>query len=171
MTYAIYPSLKDRVVLITGGAGGIGAEHVMQFAAQGARVGFIDYNPEAAAAVVEKVRAAGHAAPDLLQVDLRDIAALEAAISGFIAKAGPVTVLVNNAAHDERQHADGGHLRLFRRTHRLQPQAHAVLRQGRGAGDEGGGWRQHRQFRLVLLAGGARRGCRSMSPPRPGSRG
>jgi NAD(P)-dependent dehydrogenase (short-subunit alcohol dehydrogenase family) len=102
MTYAIYPSLKDRVVLITGGAGGIGAEHVMQFAAQGARVGFIDYNPEAAAAVVDKVRAAGHAAPDFLQVDLRDIAALEAAIAGFIAKAGPVTVLVNNAAHDER---------------------------------------------------------------------
>ena len=41
MTYAIYPSLKGRNVLITGGAGGLGAEHVMQFAAQGARVAFI----------------------------------------------------------------------------------------------------------------------------------
>lgn len=100
--FAIYPSLKDRVVLITGGAGGIGAEHVAQFAAQGARVGFIDYNPDTGNAVVEKVRAMGHAAPDFLQVDLRDIAALEAAIAGFIERAGPVEVLLNNAAHDER---------------------------------------------------------------------
>lgn len=101
-SFAIYPSLKGRVVLVTGGAGGIGAEHVMQFSAQGARVGFIDYNPEAAGAVVDRVVAAGHAAPDFIQVDLRDIDALEGAIAGFIAKAGPVEVLLNNAAHDQR---------------------------------------------------------------------
>jgi NAD(P)-dependent dehydrogenase (short-subunit alcohol dehydrogenase family) len=40
--FAIYPSLRDRVVFVTGGASGIGAEHVTQFAAQGAKVAFVD---------------------------------------------------------------------------------------------------------------------------------
>ena len=41
--FAIYPSLRDRVVFITGGASGIGAEHVTQFAAQGAQGGVRRY--------------------------------------------------------------------------------------------------------------------------------
>ena len=39
---SVYPSLRDRVVFITGGASGIGAEHVLQFVAQGAKVAFVD---------------------------------------------------------------------------------------------------------------------------------
>ena len=40
--YATYPSLRDRVVLITGGAAGIGAAMVEAFHAQGAKVAFLD---------------------------------------------------------------------------------------------------------------------------------
>ena len=42
--FATYPSLRDRVVLVTGGASGIGAELVVQFAAQGSRVAFLDFD-------------------------------------------------------------------------------------------------------------------------------
>ncbi len=95
---AIYPSLRDRAVLITGGATGIGASLVTHFAAQGARVAFLDIADDAAEALVAAVAASGHPAPRYLHCDLRDIDALR----GAIAAIGPVTVLVNNAAHDQR---------------------------------------------------------------------
>ena len=41
-SFATYPSLKDKVVLITGGATGIGASLVAHFARQGCRVAFLD---------------------------------------------------------------------------------------------------------------------------------
>ena len=49
MNIAQYPSLKDLVVFITGGASGIGAAEVSHFAAQGARVAFVDIDDAAAA--------------------------------------------------------------------------------------------------------------------------
>ena len=49
MTDAIYPSLRDRVVLVTGGASGIGAAEVSHFARQGAKVAFLDLDDAAAA--------------------------------------------------------------------------------------------------------------------------
>ena len=61
--FAIYPSLRDRVVFITGGASGIGAEHVAQFAAQGAKVAFVDIADDAARELVGRLETAGHAAP------------------------------------------------------------------------------------------------------------
>ena len=57
--FAIYPSLRDRVVFITGGASGIGAEHVAQFAAQGARVAFVDIADDAAQASRQQGRGGG----------------------------------------------------------------------------------------------------------------
>ena len=100
--FAIYPSLRDRVVFITGGASGIGAEHVAQFAAQGARVAFVDIADDAAQALVSKVEAAGHPTPFYRHCDLKDIAALQAAIADVRRTLGPITVLVNNAANDQR---------------------------------------------------------------------
>jgi D-xylose 1-dehydrogenase len=100
--FAIYPSLRDRVVFITGGASGIGAEHVAQFAAQGARVAFVDIADDAAQALVSKVEAAGHPTPLYRHCDLKDIAALQAAIANVRRALGPITVLVNNAANDQR---------------------------------------------------------------------
>jgi D-xylose 1-dehydrogenase len=100
--FAIYPSLRDRVVFVTGGASGIGAEHVAQFAAQGARVAFVDIADDAAQALVSKVEAAGHPTPLYRHCDLKDIAALQAAIADVRRTLGPITVLVNNAANDQR---------------------------------------------------------------------
>ena len=102
LTDAIYPSLRDRVVLVTGGASGIGAAHVAHFAAQGAHVAFVDIQEAPALALVERVAAAGHAKPRFIQADLRDIPALQAAVATVGSELGPITVLVNNGAHDER---------------------------------------------------------------------
>ncbi|MBL0405555.1 SDR family oxidoreductase [Microvirga aerilata] len=100
--FAIYPSLRDKVVLITGGGSGIGASHVEEFCAQGAKVGFIDINRPAAEAVVAKVADAGHARPTFFETDLRDIEAVKDSIRQFTGSVGDVDILLNNAAHDER---------------------------------------------------------------------
>ncbi len=102
MTDAIYPSLRDRAVLLTGGASGIGAAEVEAFAAQGARVAFLDIADEPAAALIARIAAAGHPAPLFLPCDLTDIAALREAIAAAARQLGPITVLVNNAANDQR---------------------------------------------------------------------
>jgi NAD(P)-dependent dehydrogenase (short-subunit alcohol dehydrogenase family) len=100
--FAVYPSLRDRVVFITGGASGIGAEHVTQFAAQGSKVAFVDIADDAAHALIGRIEASGHPAPFYQHCDLKDIAALQAAIAAVGRRLGPITVLVNNAANDQR---------------------------------------------------------------------
>jgi NAD(P)-dependent dehydrogenase (short-subunit alcohol dehydrogenase family) len=100
--FAIYPSLRDRVVFITGGASGIGAEHVTQFAAQGAKVAFVDIADDAAQALLDRIEAAGHPVPLYRRCDLKDVAALQATIAEVAQRLGPITVLVNNAANDQR---------------------------------------------------------------------
>lgn len=101
MTDAIYPDLKDRPVLITGGASGIGAGLVEAFAAQGARVGFIDLQRAAGDLLAERLTKMGHtvafACADLTRTD-----DLRAAIADLRTELGPFTVLLNNAASDER---------------------------------------------------------------------
>lgn len=99
---AIYPSLRDRVVLVTGGASGIGAQEVAHFARQGAKVAFLDIDDAAAAALTGALRAEGLGEPLYRRCDLRDIDQLKAAVAGIGATLGPVTVLVNNAARDDR---------------------------------------------------------------------
>ena len=100
--YASYPSLEDRVVFVTGGGSGIGASVVEHLCAQRARVAFVDIQREASDALVARLAARGLPAPAFIPCDLRDIAALRAAISEVEARLGPIRVLVNNAAHDER---------------------------------------------------------------------
>lgn len=100
--FAIYPSLRDKVVLITGGGSGIGASHVEQFCAQGAKVGFLDINRSASEELVARIAEAGYAKPMFFEADLRDIAAVKECIGRFAAAVGDVDVLLNNAAHDER---------------------------------------------------------------------
>ncbi|HQT85694.1 MAG: 3-oxoacyl-ACP reductase [Acidiphilium sp. 37-64-53] len=98
---AIYPSLRGRAVFITGGGGGIGASLVRHFAEQHCKVVFVDIDQAGGEAVVREV-AGDHPAPLFIQCDLRDIAALKAAIAKGRDAVGDFTVLVNNAAHDER---------------------------------------------------------------------
>jgi len=99
---AIYPSLKDRPVFVTGGGSGIGESIVEHFCAQGSRVTFVDIADKPSRALVKRIAAKGDPAPDFIHVDLRNIADLQAAVASAGKKHGPIRVLVNNAAHDER---------------------------------------------------------------------
>lgn len=105
MTFATYPSLAGRGVLITGGASGIGADLVRAFAGQGARVAFLDIQRGPAEALVADLSAAA-APPVFLDCDLTDIAALRRAIAAARTAIGPIGVLVNNAADDRRHEID-----------------------------------------------------------------
>ena len=103
MTTTIYPGLADRVVLITGGASGIGAAFVRAFAAQRSRVAFLDVDADAGEALVREVTSEGGTAPLFVPCDLLDIDALRSAIADIYGKLGNAAVLVNNAANDQRQ--------------------------------------------------------------------
>lgn len=100
--FARYPSLKDRVALVTGGGTGIGASLVSHFARQRARVAFFDVQDEPAAALVEELVNEGLPTPLYLHCDLTDVEALQGAVKQVLAAMGTVDVLVNNAANDQR---------------------------------------------------------------------
>lgn len=100
-SFARYPSLADRVVIVTGGATGIGADIVRAFADNDARVVFLDVQAQAAAELVAETAGARHA-PVFMACDVTDTAALAAAIEAVAARVGPASVLVNNAANDDR---------------------------------------------------------------------
>jgi NAD(P)-dependent dehydrogenase (short-subunit alcohol dehydrogenase family) len=100
--FAAYPSLRDKVVLVTGGASGIGAEEVTQFVRQGARVAFLDIDSDAAGRLISDLRQSALPPPLFLPCDLRDITALQTAIAEVGRRLGAITVLVNNAANDQR---------------------------------------------------------------------
>jgi D-xylose 1-dehydrogenase len=104
--YATYPSLKDRSVFVTGGGSGIGASLVRHFAAQGSKVGFVDIAVEPSRKLTEAIAAGGDPKPLFIECDLRNIEALRRAIAKVAQAHGPITVLVNNAAHDERHRFD-----------------------------------------------------------------
>ena len=101
--FATYPSLKDKGVIVTGGASGIGAAIVEGFAAQGAKVGFIDLDADAAAVL----QAATPGTVEYEVADLRDIDAMKAALAALRTRTGPFTTLVNNAARDDRHDWQG----------------------------------------------------------------
>ncbi len=99
---AHYPSLRDRVVFVTGGGSGIGESLVEHFCAQGSRVTFVDMAEAPSRALVARIAATGHPAPDFIACDLREIDALRAAIQSTVEAHGPIRVLVNNAGNDDR---------------------------------------------------------------------
>ncbi len=101
--YASYPSLRDRGVFITGGADGIGRALVTSFAAQGAAVGFADRNVRYGESLVAECEEAGVAhIPRFYEVDLTDIDGLKACLTNAMHDLGSISVLVNNAANDDR---------------------------------------------------------------------
>ncbi|MEM9427706.1 MAG: SDR family oxidoreductase [Pseudomonadota bacterium] len=95
--FAIYPSLKDKAVIVSGGAQGIGAEIVSAFAAQGARVGFLDLDEASSAALADPLDNVTYEI-----CDLRDIAAMQAALGRLTDRLGQAHTLINNAARDDR---------------------------------------------------------------------
>src|SRR4051794_30602833 len=99
--FAIYPSLENASVIVTGGASGIGMDIVRAFAGQKARVGFLDFDVEHGEALAAELQGAG-AQVRFEACDLRDIDALRRAVEALAAAHGPARVLVNNAARDDR---------------------------------------------------------------------
>jgi NAD(P)-dependent dehydrogenase (short-subunit alcohol dehydrogenase family) len=97
-----YPDLQGRRVFITGGGSGIGAALVEAFAAQGAQVAFVDLAEAPAAALAERVAAAGYARPWWRRCDVADVAALQQAITEAAVALGDFQVLVNNVGSDDR---------------------------------------------------------------------
>ena len=92
---ARYPSLAGRSVFVTGGGSGIGASIVSMFAAQDAKVAFIDIAEGASRALADAIAAQGRTAPWWRTCDVRDIAALRAAMADAAAAQGDFHVLVN----------------------------------------------------------------------------
>lgn len=101
MTGAIYPSLKDKRVFISGGGSGIGEGLVEAFVAQGAKVAFCDIAVAESENLVARLSGASHA-PIFHAVDLRDIAAVQAMMGAVERQLGGIDILVNNAANDDR---------------------------------------------------------------------
>src|SRR5882762_6066147 len=101
-TYASYPSLRNRVVVVTGGASGIGEAIVRAFAAQGSRVAFLDLQAETGNQLAAELQAAGLSSPLFVPCDLTDIPALQTALRTIEEQLGAVDVVVNNAGNDTR---------------------------------------------------------------------
>lgn len=99
---AVYPSLKDRVVVVTGGASGIGEAIVDAFAMQGAQVVFLDILDDAAAALIERIQSFGGASPVYHHCDLADIDVLKRTMTEVLDAYPEIDVLVNNAGNDTR---------------------------------------------------------------------
>jgi D-xylose 1-dehydrogenase len=94
---AIYPSLAGKRVLITGGASGIGAALVEQFARQGATIAFLDVDDDAGTALADRIPGTHYHS-----CDLRDLDALKTCMDTVIDQLGGIDVLLNNAANDDR---------------------------------------------------------------------
>ncbi len=97
--HAVYPSLKNKVVVVTGGASGIGESITRAMIKQGAKVGFLDFDEQASKRLIEEL--------DQKVVvseicDLRDINQLQNSIQNISSKLGSIDVLINNAARDDR---------------------------------------------------------------------
>ena len=97
-----FPDLEEASVLITGGGSGIGAALTEGFMRQGARVAFIDIAEHASRALCDRLAGELGRAPLFLHADLRNIAALRNAVAEAAEAHGAVSVLVNNAAWDDR---------------------------------------------------------------------
>ncbi len=104
--FARYPSLRDRVVLVTGGGSGIGESLVEHFTQQQARVAFVDVAVERSRKLCQRHAGRGLPEPLFFECDLRDILSLRKRIDTIRDRLGPIAVLVNNAASDDRHEID-----------------------------------------------------------------
>lgn len=138
---ARYPSLQDVPVFVTGGASGIGADIVRAFAAQGAKVGFVDIDVAAGEALVASL-ADVPTPPRFRAGDVTRIDELRAAVQATQDAFGDIGVLVNNVANDQRHDFATVDVATFDRTVAVnlrpaffaaQAVVPAMQRRGRGA--------------------------------------
>jgi len=105
--YATYADLRGQHVFISGGGSGIGAYLVDAFAAQGAQVSFISLAADAGQALCAAVERHRGVRPLFEVCDVRELVALNAVMARFSGRAGPIRILVNNAARDDRHTLEG----------------------------------------------------------------
>ena len=105
-SFATYPSLRGRVVVVTGGASGIGEAFVRAFAEQKSQVVFLDIQDEAARLLIEDVTAAGFTAPTYLRCDLSSVDSIQSTLESIATNFGTIDTLVNNAGNDTRHTMD-----------------------------------------------------------------
>ncbi len=91
--------LKDKVIIITGGGGGIGGATCKRFAEEGTKVAVLDRNLEAAQVVADAITTAGGTAR-AFACDITDRTGVDAAIAAVEVSLGPIDILVNNAGWD-----------------------------------------------------------------------
>ena len=103
---AIYTDLKDKRVFITGGGTGIGASIVEHFCEQKAEVYFIDINEKASNELVLKCKNKEISIPNFIKCDLLDIQKLQNVLLKIIEENGPIEILINSAANDERHNIE-----------------------------------------------------------------
>ena len=101
MLSAMYPSLAGKRVVITGGGSGIGAALVESFVRQNAKVSFLDIAEADARSLEAKLSDAAYP-PIFYRCDLTDIGEVQATFAAIEASTGPVNILINNAANDDR---------------------------------------------------------------------
>lgn len=101
-SFATYPSLLGRVVVVTGGATGIGEAIVEAFVKQHARVAFLDIQEAAGELLAQRMTQIGEPAPHFYRCDLTDIDALRQVVTNIGERFGAIDVLVNNAGDDTR---------------------------------------------------------------------
>lgn len=99
---AIYPSLRAKRVIVTGGGSGIGEALVEAFVAQGAEVAFLDIAQDASLTLIERLTPLAAYVPLFRRCDLTDLDDLSRALAEMEAALGGVDVLVNNAGNDDR---------------------------------------------------------------------
>ena len=99
---AVYSSLNGKVVLVTGGASGIGEAIVEAFVHQGSRVLFLDIQDDAAKALSERSGPPECVAPEYFHCDLTSTAELQSVMGKILANFPTIDVLVNNAGNDKR---------------------------------------------------------------------
>ena len=153
MSFTRYQSLEDRVVLISGGASGIGEAFVRAFADNGARVAFLDLQEEAGQALAKSLAGSARHAPLFLRCDVTRTDELKAAIAEARRKLGPASALINNAANDQRQTFTDVTPEEFDRTMAVNFRHVYFASPGRRAADGRAGRRIDRQHVVDHLAG------------------
>ena len=103
---ASYPSLENKVVIVTGGASGIGESIVEQFVIQKSKVAFLDIEEKLAKNLIERINKKYNTKPLCIKCDLKNIFELKDSIQQVKQDLGPISILINNAANDERHNID-----------------------------------------------------------------
>ena len=103
---ASYPSLENKVVIVTGGASGIGESIVEQFVIQKSKVALIDIEEKLAKNLTERINNKYNTKPLFIKCDLKNISELKDSIQQVKQDLGPISILINNAANDERHNID-----------------------------------------------------------------